>query len=221
MGILGRVSTLIKSNVNDMIDSMQDPAKEIDQVIRDMEDSARQARTEVAQCLAQEKHLGKRIEALKAESKTWEDHATRAVQSGDDALAKEALKRRAEKDAEALEAEKALQEQKVYGEQLTAGLKALDARVKDVKLRQGSLREKARAAKRGGSALSNKTSAFDDFERMSSKVDAVEAEAGITDELAGQSAASIEAEQKLRAMSEKNSVDDALAELKKKLGDNS
>ena len=54
MGILGRLSTMIKSNVNDLIDSMQDPAKEIDQMVRDMEDSAREARSEVATCMAEE-----------------------------------------------------------------------------------------------------------------------------------------------------------------------
>ena len=43
MGILGRLSTMIKSNVNDVIDSMQDPAKEIDQMVRQME-LRRQAR---------------------------------------------------------------------------------------------------------------------------------------------------------------------------------
>ena len=48
---------MIKSNVNDLIDSMQDPAKEIDQMVRDMEDSAREARTEVASCMAEEKRL--------------------------------------------------------------------------------------------------------------------------------------------------------------------
>ena len=53
MGILGRLSSLIKSNVNDVIDSMQDPAKEIDQMVRDMEESARQARTEVASAWGQ------------------------------------------------------------------------------------------------------------------------------------------------------------------------
>ena len=46
--LLGKLSTLIKSNVNDLIDSMQDPAKEIDQVVLDMEESARDARKEVA-----------------------------------------------------------------------------------------------------------------------------------------------------------------------------
>jgi len=151
MGILGRLSRLIKSNVNDVIDSMQDPAKEIDQMIRDMEDSARQARTEVAQSLAGEKLQLKRVESLTAEAGTWEEHAMRAVQAGDDALAKEALRRKAEKDADRLAAEKALQEQRVYVDQLTAGLKTLDARLKDVKARQGTLRQKARANKSGGS----------------------------------------------------------------------
>ena len=218
MSILGRLSTLIKSNVNDAIDSMQDPAKELDQMIRDMEDSARQARTEVAQCMATAKQQQKRVETLAAEAKTWEDHAMKAVQAGDDALAKEALRRKAEKEADKLEAEKALQDQQVYVDQLTQGLKALEARVKDVKLRQGTLREKARATKRGGDATSVKTSAFDEFDRMSGKIEAIEAHASIDDELAGRTAESVAADKKLREMTENSSVDDALAELKKKLG---
>jgi phage shock protein A len=217
MGILGRLSTMIKSNVNDLIDSMQDPAKEIDQMVRDMEESAREARSEVATCMAEEKRLSKRIETLTAEAKSWEDKAAMAVRAGDDALAREALSRKAEKETERAETQKSLQEQQVYVDQLAVGLKALDARVKDVRLRQGSLREKARASKRGGSAVSTKTSAFDDFERMSSKIDAVEAEASLGDELSGRTPASIDAERKLNEMSEKNSMDDALAELKKKL----
>jgi phage shock protein A len=218
MGILGRVSRLIKSNVNDAIDSMQDPAKEIDQMVRDMEDSSRQARAEVAQCLAEEKRQAKRVETLTAEAATWEEHASRAVQAGDDALAKEALRRKAEKDADRLEAEKALQDQRVYVDQLTAGLKALEARLKDVKLRQGTLREKARANKRGATPGSARTSAFEDFDRMADKIETLEASSSLDDELAGRTAASVEADKKLREMTEKSSVDDALAELKKKLG---
>jgi phage shock protein A len=217
MGILGRLTTLIKSNVNDVIDSMQDPGKEIDQMVRDMEDSARQARAEVAQCLAEEKRQAKRVEQLAEEIKTWEAHAVKAVQAGDDALAKEALKRKAEKEADRLEAEKHLGEQKAYVDQLTSGLKALEARVKDVKLRQGTLREKARASK-GQSPVSTKTSAFDDFERMSGKIDAVEAEAGLAEELSGQTAERVAADKKFRELDEDKSMDDALAELKKKLG---
>jgi phage shock protein A len=216
MGILGRLSALIKSNVNDVIDSMQDPAKEIDQMVRDMEESARQARAEVAKCLAEEKRLTKKVEQIASEVKSWEDHAMRAVQAGDDALAKEALKRKAEKEADRLEMEKALFDHKAYVDQLTTGLKALEARVRDVKLRQNTLREKARAAK-GTSPLSNKTAAFDEFDRLSSRIDSVEAEAGLAEELTGQTAARVETDRKLRELSEDKSLDDALAELKKKL----
>ena len=132
MGILGRLSTLIKSNVNDAIDGMQDPAKELDQMVRDMEDSARQARTEVGTCMGEEKRLQKRVEALDGEIQTWTQRAETAVRAGDDGLAKEALRRRGEKEAEQAETRKSLQEQGVYVDQLTTALKALEARVKDV-----------------------------------------------------------------------------------------
>ena len=126
------------------------------------------------------------------------------------------MARKAATEAERAETAKALQEQAVYVDQLVTGLKALDARVKDVKLRQGTLREKARATKRGTGV--GGTAAFDEFERMSSRIEAVEAEASLGDELAGRTAASAETDRKFRELTEKSSVDDALAELKKKLG---
>jgi phage shock protein A len=195
---------------------MQDPAKEIDQLVLDMEDSVRQARSEVATCMAEEKRLTHQSENLAAEAKTWEEHAARAVQTGDEALAKEALRRKAQKEADRLETDSAAAEQKVQVENLIAGLRALELRVKDVKLRQGTLREKARAAK-GQSPVSTSTSAFADFERMSGKIDALEAEASLTEELAGTTAAERASEKKLDKLSEDQSLDDALAALKRKL----
>jgi len=217
MGILGRLSSLIKSNVNDVIDSMQDPAKEIDQMVRDMEESARQARTEVAQCFGEEKRLQKRVADLEGEAEQWGKRAETAVRASDDGLAKEALRRKAEKEAERAETQKSLQEQGVYAEQLAQALKALEARLKDIKLRQGTLRAKARGNKKG-TPLSAKTSAFDDFDRMAGRIDAVEAEAGLDEQLGGRSAESAAAERKLNELDAKSTVDDALAELKKKLG---
>ena len=216
MSILGRLSTLIKSNVNDLIDGMQDPGKEIDQMVRDMEDSAREARGEVATCMGEEKRLGKRIETLETEARMWEDRAGAAVRAGDDALAREALARKGASQVEQSQTKKALQEQSVYVEQLTAGLKALEARVRDVKSRQGTLRERARMSKQGG--LGGGTSAFDNFQRMSSRIDAVEAEATLGDELNGNETKRLETDRKLAALGGTSAVDDALAELKKKLG---
>jgi phage shock protein A len=217
MGILDRLSTLVKSNVNDLIDHMQDPGKEIDQLILDMEDAAGKARQEVAACIANEKLMQKRLADLADESTSWEGQAEKALRAGNEELAREALRRKATKDADRIEAEKALAEQQVAVERLKAGLVALDARVKDVKLRQGTLRAKARAA-HGENPLSAQTSAFGDFDRMSSKIEALEAEGALTDELSGQTAAAVEAEGKLRQLSEDQALDDALAALKKKVG---
>jgi phage shock protein A len=217
MGILGRLSTLIKSNLNDAIDSMQDPGKEIDQMVRDMEDYARQARAEVGRSIADERLLEKRQQTIDGEIGDWQKRAETAVRGGEDGLAKEALARKSDKETERAEVAKALQEQGVYGDQLTAALKALEARLKEVKLRQGTLRAKARANRDGG-ALSPKTSAFGEFDRMASRIDAVEAEAGLDAELSGRTTESVSMERRLNQMAGESSVDDALAELKRKLG---
>jgi phage shock protein A len=216
MGILGRLSTLIKSNVNDVIDSMQDPGKEIDQMVRDMEDYARQARAEVGRCIADERLLERRVQTIEAEMADWEKRAETAIRAGDDGLAKQALARKAEKEAERDDAKKALQEQGVYADQLTAALKALEGRLKDVKLRKETLKAKARSSRDG--TLTNKTSAFNEFERLSSRVDATEAEAELGDELDGRTTGRIDVERQLEKMQTDSNLDDALAELKRKLG---
>lgn len=217
MSVLKRLATLVKSNLNDLVDGMQDPAKEFDQLVLDMEDSARAARQEVAACLATEKRIAKQVESLAAEAQAWEDKAGTAVKAGDDALAREALARKSEKEREKAELEKALQDQKVQVDQLTVGLKALETRVQDVKLRQGTLREKARAAKGRGS-VSSEGGAFGEFERMSGKIDELEISSNLDDELTGRTPEARAAERKLGDMSEAQKLDDALAELKKKLG---
>ena len=187
-------------------------------MVLDMEDSARQARAEVAQCMAEEKRLTKRVEQLAGEISTWEEHAMRAVKAGDDALAREALKRKAEKEADRIEAEKTLNDQRSYVDQLTAGLKALDARVKEVKMRQGTLREKARASK-GKSPTSRPT------RRPSTTSSACPARStrwkprrAWPKSFLATPPERRETDRKLRELTEDRSVDDALAELKKKLG---
>jgi phage shock protein A len=216
MGILGKLSTLIKSNLNDAIDSMQDPGKEIDQMVRDMEDYARQARAEVGRSIADERLLERRLQTIEGEIADWQKKAEMAVRAGDDALAKEALNRQGDKEAERGETKKALQEQGVYADQLTSALKALEARLKDVKLRQGTLKAKARANRDG--TMSAKTAAFGDFDRMSSRIDASEAEASLDDELGNRTTATIAVDRRLEQMASDAAVDDALAELKRKLG---
>ena len=95
-------------------------------------------------------------------------------------------------------------------------LKALEVRLKDVKLRQGTLKAKARGNRDG--TMTSKTSAFADFDRMSSRIDATEAEASLDDELGNRTTQTIAVDRRLDQMASDAAVDDALAELKRKLG---
>jgi phage shock protein A len=215
MGILSRLNTLIKSNLNAAVDRMSSPEREIDIMISDMEDAVKQARQEVQQCLVTEKLAIKERDRLRADSAGWEQKATRAIQAGDDELARQGLEMKAQVDALLAAAEKNVRDQEAYVDELTKSLKSLEARVAEVKLRKGTLKQQAkmragRDGKKGGSA-------FEEFERISGKVDAMDAAVDIDAELAGQSAREAETDRKFRDLDKSSKIDDALAALKKKL----
>jgi phage shock protein A len=216
MGVLSRLNTLIKSNLNAAVDRMSNPAREIDILVAEMEDALKEARLEVQANLASEKLAIKQRDRLLQESREWEDRAARAVKAGDDNLARKALEQKTQYDAQAEAADKSLREQEAYVDQLSASLKELEARVKEVKLRKSTLKQQAKmnagkAGKKGGSA-------FADFERLSSKVDAMDAESQLDAELSALGSNDAEVDRKIRALDKDTKIDDALAELKKKLG---
>lgn len=216
MGVLSRLNTLIKSNLNAAVDKMSNPAREIDILVAEMEDALKAARLEVQANLASEKLAIKQRDRLLQESREWEDRAARAVKAGDDNLARKALEQKAQLDVQAEAAERSLREQGAYVDQLSESLKELEARVKEVKLRKNTLKQQAkmtagREGKKGGSA-------FADLERLSSKVDAMDAESQLDAELSTLSSKDADVDRRIRALDKDTKIDDALAELKKKLG---
>ena len=216
MGVLSRLNTLIKSNLNAAVDRMSNPAREIDILVAEMEDALKAARQEVQTNLASEKLAIKQRDRLLKEAKEWEDRAARAVRADDDNLAREALAQKTQLDAQAAAADKALHEQEAYVDQLSQSLKELEARVKEVKLRKNTLKQQAKM--RSGKSAKKGGSAFAEFERLSGKVDAMDAETTLDAELDSMSTKDAEVDRKLRALDKNTTIDDALAELKKKLG---
>src|SRR5512137_235353 len=118
MGVLSRLNTLIKSNLNAAVDKMSNPAREIDILVAEMEDALKAARLEVQSNLASEKLAIKQRDRLLQEAKEWEDRAARAVKAGDDNLARKALEQKAQLDTQAEAAERSLREQEAYVDQL-------------------------------------------------------------------------------------------------------
>src|SRR5438309_1773803 len=72
MGILDRVSTLLRANINDLIDRAEDPEKVVKQLIVDMNNQLLQVKTQVAASIADEKMLYQRYQDNEAKAADWE-----------------------------------------------------------------------------------------------------------------------------------------------------
>ncbi len=215
MGILGRIQTVVRSNVNAMLDKMTDPAKEIDLLVAEMEQHLKKAREEVVSCAATAKRAGQRAAELEAERERWQRRAEQAVRAGDDGLAKEALDRRMGVERDHQAACKLKEEQEAYVEQLKSSLRDLKAKITEVKGRKETLKARAKAAKEGRGTNLQGGKAFDDFRRVEDRIEAMEAEGDLTAGTDGRDAA-VEAKfARLEGPDPK--VEDALAELKRKL----
>src|SRR2546423_15057279 len=93
MGLLERVSTLIRANLNDAIDRAEDPEKMIKQVILDMENQYLQVKTQVAVSIADQHMLEKKFKENDDAGKEWMRKAESAVDKSEDGFAQAALDR--------------------------------------------------------------------------------------------------------------------------------
>jgi len=189
MGFFGRLATLIKSNLNDLISKSEDPEKMLNQILVDMNQQLIEAKKQVAVAIADEKRLHKQLETEVAVAAEWERKAMMAVRAGDENLAKEALLRKKEHDGTAAAFREQWDKQKRATEQLKTALRALNHKIEEAKRKKNVLvarQRRAEAMKSIQETMSglSDTSAFDAFDRMAEKIDQTEAEAEAGAELA-------------------------------------
>ncbi len=222
MGIFGRLASLIKSNLNDLISKSEDPEKMLNQVILEMNTQLMEAKKQVALAIADEKRLGKQFETEKATAEEWERKAMMAVRAGEDDLAKEALLRQKEHETLSAELERQWQKQKTAVEQLKGALRVLNNKIEEAKRKKNVLiaRKKRAEAQKAihetMSGLSN-DSAFETFNRMEEKIVQMEAEADAQSEVAEHYSGD-SLQQKFKDLETSRGADVALEELKRKMG---
>src|ERR1035437_1656107 len=93
MALLERVSTLLRANLNDLIEKAEDPERMLKQIVLDMENQLMQVKTQVAIAIADEHLLEKKRGEHEQQAKEWRRKAELAVQKGHDDLARAALER--------------------------------------------------------------------------------------------------------------------------------
>ncbi len=222
MGIFARLATLIKSNLNDLISRSEDPEKMLNQVVIDMANQLIEAKKQVAVSIADEKRLAKQAEQEAANAAEWERRAMLAIKAGDDALAKEALNRKKEHEALANTLKDQWTKQKNAVEQLKTALRMLSNKIEEAKRKKNVLiarKKRAEAQRAIQETMSgmNNASAFETFDRMSQKIDEIEAEAEASTEIAEQYTGDTLAD-KFGKLEQSVGADDDLVALKRKMG---
>ncbi len=232
MGLFSRISQVIKSNVNEMVDAAEDPRAMLDQAVTQMEADrkvAEKKRLEVATLL---KLAEKQLAAHQTRARDCEAKAMTALKENREDLARFALGEQQKSEELAKETEGQVAAQRQMVADLTASLAAMDQGIAEAKTKRQELRTrlaKAEAdlkkqesqpqARAPGKDSLGDTSAFDGFDRMVEKIENKEAMVEAHQELAQtRTGGPGAAEMKLLANPSPAGVDDALAALKAKLG---
>jgi phage shock protein A len=192
MSIFKRISDIISANLNDMVETYENPEQMLRQAVREMEEAIAKARPDVAKAMANDKLLAKELAVNEAECQNWSTRATAAVEAGDDGLARKALgrKREYEKIVAALRDQQAASLDAT--QTLRRQLDAMQSKLAEARRQLGTLTARNKAAEvRGkmakaqlGVGTETNQEAFEKFERLSRKVEQAEAEAEAMAELA-------------------------------------
>jgi phage shock protein A len=222
MGIFDRLSTLFKSNINDLISRAENPEKMLNQLILDMKTQLAKAKQEAASAIADEKKLQADAEALKKQAEDWERRAMLAVQEGRDDLATQALMRYNEALQGAQQLHETWVRHKAETENLKVSLRQLNDKIEEAKRKKNILvarakRAEAQARIQQTMAGMGDKSAFESFERMAEKIEDIERKALAAAELQ-QEFSGDDLQQQFKALEYKGSADHMLLELKAKMG---
>jgi phage shock protein A len=194
MGIFDRLTTLLRSNINDLISSAEHPEKMLNQIIVDMRSQLVKAKQQVAAAIADEKRLRDQADAEQRQAQDWENRAVLAVRSGQDDLAKQALMRQNEHVAHGQQLETTWQSHRDETEKLKNALRDLNDKIEEAKRKKNLLiarQRRAQAQKRISETMSSlsEKSAFEAFARMEERIDQSErqlkAHAEIDEEFTG------------------------------------
>ena len=220
MRILDRISVILRANINDLLTRAEDPEKIINQTLLDMRQAQYEARMEVAQAIAEGKKLERDYLEQASESESWLVKAEKSLEQGREDLAREALKRKTTSFDLSLGLKEQFDAHEQMVDKLKLQLRALDAKINDAErkrqiiiARQKSLEAQASIGAAMGQTDTRK--AFEAFERMEDKVDALEDSLVAEAELA----ADLSLDEEFAALETDSRVEDELAALKAKLAD--
>jgi phage shock protein A len=206
MALLERVTTLIRANLNDLVDKAEDPEKLLKQVLLDMRNQLMQLKTQVAIAIADQHILEKKQHEFHEKAEDWQRKAELAVRKNDDALARAALERRIANEQSSENFRQQVEDQKIEVENLKAALRKLEAKIEEAEAKADLLVAQHRRARMVAQATGLHEATLADgkiaaFDRMKHKVEREDAVA--------------KAGAEVHALSEESRIEERFAALEK------
>jgi phage shock protein A len=219
MAIFSRLTDLLKSNINDLIDRAEDPEKMVKQIIIDMEEQLQNAVQGLGSVMASEREMLKKLKESQDESKLWEGRARDALKSDNEELAKKAIDKKLEADTSVKQYQKMYDNISSQTKILREQVDLLKKKLTEARARQTMLiaRDKvAEARKEVISAVGDLDSsgAFAKMDKMEKKIAEKEAQADAAFDISGMDD---EEDDEFEEMESKQAADDEMARLKKEL----
>jgi phage shock protein A len=221
MSLFDSITRTVKGLLNDAADSVQDPSRDARQIVRELDDSIAKAENSLIEIQAQVATQQSKRDVAADKAKKYEDGAKRALQSGDEALAREALGAQATAEAERDALAKELSTLEPSVEQLKTQIDDMRQRRNDLNARSNILQAKQQIAQAKDTAatalggIGGKNLA-EDFQKLEDKVALSNARSDArlnsADTKSGKAL-----DDKLADLNRGPSVDDRLAALKKQL----
>jgi phage shock protein A len=214
MSLLDRVSTLLRANLNDLVEKAEDPERLLKQIVLDMENQLLQVKTQVAIAIADEHLLAKKRTEHEQEAAEWRRRAELAVQKGNDNLARAALERALSHDQLTAGFAAQAEDQKAEADNLRQALRKLNQKLSETRAHCEMLVAEHRRAKVVGRASKAQVAIGPDqdlaMDRMKSRVRMKAAENAATAEVMG----SESLEDKFKALESEGKIELLLKEIK-------
>jgi phage shock protein A len=215
MALLERVSTLVRANLNDLIDKAEDPEKMLKQVILDMQNQLLQVKTQVALALADQHLLDKKQKENEAKASDWMRRAEFAVDKQQEDLARAAIERSMSYSEMSEKFGDQLTDQRMQVESLKNALRKLEHKQAEAQAKCDLLLAQHRRARalskasdlHGVTMAGSKDAAFD---RVQGKVSRSEALSQAKTEIAGRD----NMEERLENLEKQEKIDLLLAGIK-------
>lgn len=227
-GILSRFKDIMSSNINALLDKVEDPMKMIDQYLRNLESDLGKVKAETAAVMAEEIKSKRELDECIASINKMQTYAEKALLSGNEADARTFLSKKGELNNKLISLQQTYDMAKENStkmremhDKLIKDISQLNTRRDELKAKMAVANTQEKLNKVGSSvngAIGN-MSKFDEMEaKINKKLDTANAMAELNNSQKEENIEDLIAKYDNETKNTSSEIDDELSELKSKLG---